>query len=277
MSLLLLLGLLGCGRVAPMDAGTVGAGVPHPADYAHGTHGVDAFATGAACTNCHASVEGTPSAGPACASCHSYPHADGFEAGAEHGAAWSAAATAEEHPCAACHGSDGGRVPAEQAAGRCGSCHSTYPHSAAWEEAGGHGAAVLQRGTDATCVGCHGPAGDAAPGQTCAACHPAYPHPDTWRADHGATALTDPKACAACHPAASTEQATTGRLACQGCHDLYPHPTDLLGRHVPLVQNRGEGACTGCHDGVDNLLAAPTLPVSCAPTCHAASSARSAP
>lgn len=272
--------LVACGRPTPLDPGNTSAGFPHPAGYDEGTHGTDALAAGANCSGCHAiaegdTVQGAAPVAPACQSCHVYPHDTGFAAGDVHGAAW----LAPEAPCADCHGADGSRDPADRAAGRCTSCHTTYPHSAGWEEPEAHGSAVLARASDAACLGCHGPVGDAMPERPCAECHAAYPHPDGWfEGAHGVAwraslvkKAEDPTCGVACHPVASdrgSPDPATGRLACKGCHDLYPHDEGILTAHWVTVQNRGTLTCLNCHRGGDQP--GPVLPVTCAPACHAA-------
>lgn len=273
--LLFVMLLAACGRPVPMDPGTAGAGFPHPADYKDGTHGTDALLPDANCSGCHAVAEGASvknavPAAPACQSCHVYPHDAGFASGTVHGPAW----LAPDAPCADCHGADGAREPAGQAQARCTTCHTTYPHAAGWEEPEAHGAAILARGTDAACLGCHGPAGDAMPERPCAECHAAYPHPEGWlEGAHGVAwrGRTDEKLCGeACHPVAPDP--ASSRLSCQGCHDLFPHPANFATAHWVAVQNRGTLTCQNCHSAGDQR--GPVLPVSCAPACHTTEAAR---
>lgn len=269
---LLLLGLLACGRPVTPDAGTAGAGFPHPTDYEQG-HGADAVAEGAACASCHGLAEGDPVKGatptaPACWSCHPYPHTAELRPGEVHGALWAArdtSASADEVGCDDCHGAAGELAPAEQTGGQCTACHATYPHPSGWDAASGHGAATRARGTAAGCAACHGAAGDETE-PTCASCHPAYPHAEGWGegSGHGAAAIAGQDCGEACH--VNTADGVD-RQPCASCHDVYPHVEGWSTSHATLTQRRGLTACEGCHPAGE--LSGPEIPSSCAPACHA--------
>lgn len=266
LSVLFLLGAIACGRPVAPGTGTAGGVFPHVEAY-EDAHGADAVAAGANCGSCHGLAEGdlvkgvTPTA-PACQSCHAYPHAGAFRGGEAHGAAWAADTAA----CAECHGAAGDQAPAEQAAGRCISCHASFPHVAGWDEGSSHGAAVRARGSALACESCHGEDGDAVE-PTCASCHANYPHPDGWGYGtvHGAAA-TDALSCGeTCH--SNVEGDGLDRQPCSSCHDVYPHPEGWASGHATLTQRRGAVACEGCHPTGE--LVGPALPVSCGPACHA--------
>lgn len=261
-----LLGSAGCGRVVEPDPGTREAVFPHPADYAEGPHGTEALADPAACVQCHdpgASPWTSAGSGPSCGSCHTYPH-PGLRPGAAHGPAW----LVEPATCAGCHGTSGERAPAEVTRGTCTSCHHTFPHPTGF--ASTHGAAVRTRAGPEACAGCHGiheaTAGD--PG-ACVRCHQPgaeagpYPHPPGFGAPSTHGPVADATCTEGCHAPAWTGLGP----GCETCHDLYPHAEGFAqGGHIPAVQSRGERACQSCH--APGRPTAPTMPVSCAASCH---------
>lgn len=265
-ALALLLFVVSCAQ--PTQRPTTEGSFPHPADYAHGTHGVDSLAEGASCLGCHAvedgqQVQGATPVAPSCRSCHeAFPHEAGYGTTPEHGAAW----LAEGSTCADCHGEAGETAPAERTSGQCTACHASFPHPAGWAEASGHGAAVLSRRSPAACLSCHDAEGPAE--AACETCHAVYPHPEGWGEPTGhAAAYTAGTSCGtSCHP--SDAAAAGSRLTCQGCHDLYPHAEGWPDGHIRVVQSRGEGACATCHDSGE--LAGGVMPVSCAASCHGA-------
>lgn len=253
MRLLLLVLLVACGRPVEKDPGTAGAPFPHPTGYP--THGVEA-ADPAACAACHApsgDTEGTH-AGPACSTCHAYPHDGTVHQGDVHGPAW----LADRAACADCHGADGRRAPLDAFRGTCTGCHLTFPHPAGFAAA--HGADVVERGGPQACASCH-PAGSGGPGD-CASCHgDAYPHPAGFAASTAHGALADATCTDGCHAPDGS-----GAPTCTSCHDLFPHPEGWTRGHLVPVQARGEASCQGCHRA--GTPAGPTLPVSCAASCH---------
>jgi hypothetical protein len=250
--------LFACGRPVPAATGTPGAEFPHPADYANGTHGIDALAAPTPCARCH-DADAETGSGPSCRSCHDYPHPADQHFGSVHGAAWAA----DANECSSCHGADGGRSPAGVLQGTCNACHTSYPHGPTILAT--HGDAVLAHGGPQACTTCH-TEGLGKP-RTCTECHEGYPHPTGWaaRSAHGAEA--DATCTQSCHPADATS-GTDGPAspACTSCHDLYPHPDGWSRAHLTPVQARGETSCQGCHPG--SSLPGPDLPVSCAASCH---------
>ncbi len=256
MTALLWMALVGCGvPIAPTPQPSASKDFPHSTTFAESENHGAVSVGNRACAKCH-SLEGLGDP-PSCRSCHgAYPHDPTFHSDS-HGAAWLA--TPEN--CVECHGLDGELEPARIKAGACRSCHRTYPHPEDWELAVNHGAATTRRGGTAACDGCHGVSGAEIPDADCAECHALYPHEEGWlQGGHGAAWVDDPECGEACHDIGSTR-------SCVSCHDLYPHPTDAWLRvgHMAATQARGEPACASCHD---SGLTAPTLPVSCAPSCH---------
>lgn len=259
--------LLACGLSLTRDAGNSSSPFPHPDGYDE-SHGLDS--TRFECTGCHAlrAADATASSSttaPACDSCHAaWPH----DAGWDHGAAWLADAT----QCTGCHGTAGDSWPANASVGRCVSCHATYPHAEAWEEPTGHGAAVIARGSDTACEGCHGADGAAVADAACSDCHALYPHAAGWLLEgHGSTwrsSTEEPRCGESCHPATADDQ----HLSCASCHDLWPHPADIRNNHIGLAQARSSATCMACHAGGD--VPGPSLPAACGGACHAGSAVR---
>jgi hypothetical protein len=241
--------LLACGVPAPLPSHD--AGFPHPASYDRADlHGADALRPGADCAACHGGFDGP---GPPCAECHPvYPHDPAFAGGELHGAAPAG--------CDACHGPAGDRAPAGIEGAACTHCHSTYPHPDGWDAVHAHGAATLARGgPHPACTACHI---DPTDPSECAECH-AYPHPDGHLDAHGAAWVGGARACGGCHGTARAA------VSCDGCHLDVPHPDGWATRgHLPAVQARGAATCEGCHPA--GTLVGPTLPQSCAPSCHGA-------
>ena len=263
LSMVLLLGLAGCGIQREPAAGDPDGVFAHPEGYEE-SHGLAADGGLSPCGTCHGlrtddPVLGATPAAPACRSCHAaYPHPASFSSGLVHGPSW----TLDPTVCSACHGEDGTRQAGGTARGQCVGCHSTYPHAPGWETIEGHGAALRARGPTA-CQGCHGTDGAAISEAACTECHLA-PHPAGFAdpAAHSAVYDAAPEACASCHAA---EAGIDGRRLCASCHDLFPHPADWASHHAGPAQRRGDGACLTCHDeGLDG----PTLPVSCGVGCH---------
>lgn len=256
----MLLLLAACGIPREKDPG-VASVFPHPADFGE-RHGPDALTATAACQQCHA-LDEDRGAAKACRSCHTYPHEAGWVAGNVHGTVWRMDATT----CADCHGADGTLAAGNVAHATCVACHASYPHPAGWEEGSGHGTGVLARGGDTACESCHGTDGAQISEATCTSCHAAYPHAAGWSegSAHGAAYLADATTCGSCHTTASDSR----RVACDTCHDAYPHPDGWAtpAGHVPVVQSRGDAGCLSCHGDADAV--GPSLPVGCAPTCHA--------
>lgn len=259
---LLLLGLVACG--VPRERAS-GGSFPHAEGYAN-AHGADALASAAACQSCHGvdegeQVQGATPAAPSCRSCHAaFPHEAGYGTGPEHGAAWTADASA----CTDCHGASGERKPVESSRGQCVACHASYPHDGGWADASGHGLAVLARGGQQSCQGCH--VGEVEDPGLCSSCHEQYPHPAGWgeASGHGA-AVTAGQSCAeTCHP--SDPAGVAPRLACATCHDLFPHAEGWPDGHIQVVQLRGEAACASCHEA--GSLPGGLMPVSCGASCH---------
>lgn len=267
----LLVLLLACGRPAPWSApGEPDAVFPHAAGYDVGTaHGADALRLGSAvCADCHA----PGAAAGECADCHpSWPHPDGFVAGAVHGpGSFDAGGVAEG--CADCHGREG-RVAHDRYG--CDSCHQSWPHPDGWEGAGQHGAWALASGSPAAaCGSCHGTTlqgGASGAAGACTECHGAWPHSADYAdpAVHGAAAATD--ACLDCHGAtddgAADPAGGVAGVACARCHDRFPHPGEYARSHPADASARGEGACLRCHAPGDGPDLGPVA-ASCAASCH---------
>ena len=249
--------LLACTRPAtPTPSGDLE--FPHPSAYEEGTgHGAEALRVGTdRCLACHREGANAPS----CASCHpTYPHDEGWLAGATHGAGLAGTAAATERAeCQACHGAAG------LTASACTACHGSYPHAEGWKAAGAHGAWALSRGSaTASCGSCHGD--DLAGTETapsCTSCHAGYPHPQGWSeaTAHGAA---DQVTCAACH--GEVGSGGTSGVACARCHGSYPHPAGFESGHLAVASVVGEGVCLDCHETGDGT---PGVPAACGATCH---------
>ncbi len=186
---------------------------------------------------------------------YTFPHPEGFEAGALHGAPW----LASPDGCAQCHRSDQ-RI---RMVDSCRACHPDYPHPEGFAEPDAHGGAGSDDGF--RCAACHG-TGEARPaGQeeaACRDCHQDYPHRVTFREPgiHGPRAHADPAGCARCHGA--DWQGSTFADACFDCHALYPHSTGRITRdtgfdqdawslprnHGLTARSEGNTSCGGsCH------------------------------
>lgn len=257
---------LACGLPDNPSRGEPHAAFPHPADYAEdGAHTADA-ADPAACWSCHtratgALLRGAAPTTPACNDCHAHPHAPAYGAGATHGADWRA----ERELCTSCHGETGRKAPGQGDAGICVGCHATYPHTETWEEAAAHGTAVRVRAGVQACSGCHDDPDRVPPEALCTECHDTYPHPEGWAEPQGHGAAWTPDTCeTTCH----ANTGAPGDLTCASCHDLFPHAADFRGVHLQRAQERGDGACSGCHTTA--LPGSPVLPVSCNAICHEA-------
>jgi predicted CxxxxCH...CXXCH cytochrome family protein len=128
------------------------------------------------CKQCHGSPLSGGTSKSSCFSCHTvYPHTSGWTqiASANFHGRFLKAMNYNATDCQPCHGTDyrGGSSQVS-----CFSCHTTYPHSAAW--ATGHGVYLKTRNwTDTECQACHGSdyAGGTS-GVACFTCHDAYPH-----------------------------------------------------------------------------------------------------
>jgi hypothetical protein len=260
--LLLMLFIAACGHPTGPEATDPSALFPHPDNYLTAGHGQDAADLGSTCHTCHAAREGTPSAGPPCASCHlAYPHGERMHDGGVHSKLWAAVPGA----CTDCHGDDGRERPTTHRPGACIDCHSTFPHAPGWRSPTVHGTAMLERGGAQACTNCH-TAGDASDPGNCSTCHAAFPHTEGWlsRRAHGQAYRDDTAACSGCH--SGTDPA--GTPSCARCHDTYPHPETWRSSHVPAVQTRGAKACQTCHSA--GYPRGPVIPVSCSDGCHGA-------
>jgi len=220
-----LLVAVGCGTPRSASPGQQGAAFPHPDGFAT-AHGEDADLL-AGCTSCHpvdppavdtaaptdtaagdsAIPEADPEAdpeNPACRSCHAaYPHALDFRD--EHGATWQE----DEYACTRCHGPAGDRDPTTSATDTCVGCHATFPHPSNHTSAREHGAAVVARGGDTACSGCH-------EASSCQECHAAYPHEDDQLATHG-DAYAAGSCGGNCHDGA--DPGAPGEVLCSSCHE----------------------------------------------------------
>jgi len=124
------------------------------------------------------------------------------------------------------------------------------PHPAGWEQASGHGAAWLERGSEA-CVGCH----EADHGASfCAECHDSYPHGDGWLDGgvHGEGTFGKYGRLQPCQDCHALEGSFAGeQLPCTACHGSYPHAEgwEQGGEHGAYLVARGsvKVACTPCH------------------------------
>ena len=77
-----------------------------------------------------------------------FPHPDGWELPAGHGAR---AAEAGAAACLTCH------QDTTQQATPCGDCHPAYPHTGTWHQGSEHGKPLLDRPQDLqNCNKCHG-------------------------------------------------------------------------------------------------------------------------
>ncbi len=189
---------------------------------------------------------------------YSFPHPEGFEAGALHGAPW----IDSPEGCAQCHRSSE-RI---RMVDSCRTCHPDYPHPEGFGEGAAHGGAGSDDGF--RCAACHG-TGEARPADqddaACRDCHRDYPHRVTFREPgiHGPLAQADPGSCARCHGA--DWQGSTFADACFDCHALYPHSTGRLAQdtgialdawglprnHGAAAQAEGNASCGGSCHGAD--------------------------
>lgn len=120
-----------------------------------------------------------------------FPHAEGYDAAAAHGAEALDRGTGA---CLSCH-REGAQAPS------CTSCHEGYPHPAGWLSGATHGAGLSGTGGEAArepCAACHGVEGSTAP--SCTSCHTSWPHPAGWElgGQHGVWAMARGSATAAC-------------------------------------------------------------------------------
>ncbi len=188
---------------------------------------------------------------------YTFPHPEGFDAGALHGAPW------KESPegCTQCHRSEQ-RVGMVES---CRGCHPDYPHPEGFSDSELHGGAGAHGG--ARCAGCHGsgekqPAGQA--DAACRDCHQDYPHRVTFREPniHGPRSHADRSGCAACH--GLDWQGSVFADACAECHASYPHSTarsigdtglldawGLPSVHGAEARVQGNTACGGACHGED--------------------------
>jgi len=231
-----------------------------------------------------------------------FPHAEGYDAAALHGAEALTVGTAA---CDACHRED-------TTAPTCASCHEGYPHPVGWLAGATHGVGLTGDGGAtgrAPCAECHGVDGSRSP--SCTSCHTSYPHVDGWdgAGQHGAWVRargSATAACGSCHGAALEGSVTapactechaawphpegyadprlhgvadlttcatchgadlsggSAGVACAQCHAGFPHSADWGRAHMPAVELQGQSSCMVCHDEG----AAPTLPAACGARCH---------
>lgn len=253
----------GCALLHDAEAPSTGGLFPHEVGYANGTkHGADALRLGEPmCATCH--VEDAQVT-PTCASCHDFPHPQGWRSGEAHGDAMRTNPGLLD-PCAECH-SHPGLVATDEVG--CGSCHASYPHPEDWEMTS-HGPYVVQRqwAIVETCGTCHGPdlTGGAAE-IACASCHAVYPHPSGWRerSAHGVAATAVDADCTSCH-GPNGDGGGSG-VACSTCHAAYPHPSDWDTTHLGPASRAGEPTCMSCHQPGDGPT---TMVATCSQECHA--------
>lgn len=180
-----------------------------------------------------------------------FPHPDGYDAGALHGADWFKAGRTG---CAACHGAaDSADTAKADDAGPppCAECHEIYPHADDFMAGAVHGAGTWgEGGSTEVCETCHATDGLVASTQFgCTTCHASWPHPEGWDegSQHGAWVHQRGSAVAACGSCHGDDLAGgTTAVSCTSCHTAYPHADDWLDAH-PTVYAAGEGDCTACH------------------------------
>lgn len=232
-----------------------------------------------------------------------FPHAEGYEAGAQHGAESFAAGL---DTCLGCHRED-------STAPTCASCHESWPHPEGWLAGSVHGEGLGgEAGVagQAECQECHGQPGLSA--SACSSCHSSYPHPKGWElgGQHGSYALArgsvsaacgschggslegtatapsctschsgwphpegwsepkahgaaDPSGCESCHGTGGS--GGSSEVACARCHSTYPHGDDWLLGHMSAATTVGEMICLDCHDAGEGPA---TVPAACGATCH---------
>jgi len=258
----LALALTGCWVLADERQGPIeGAVFPHADGYdAPELHGVAALGSqGGTCERCHAEAgEVTPT----CTTCHeTYPHPEGWIAGAVHGeGTWGAGGSVRE--CNACHEYSGLQTAVDLP---CDGCHASFPHGMSWEIS--HDTYTRDRGSAvAVCGPCHGE--DLAGGSvdiSCTECHADYPHAADWASPeaHGVAALADSTSCLACH---STDgSGGSSGVDCSLCHTAWPHSSRWDEEHLGVAGTLGEGPCLDCHEPGDGPA---TMVATCARSCH---------
>jgi predicted CxxxxCH...CXXCH cytochrome family protein len=234
------------------------------------------------CTPCHEGPTGGISQ-VSCYTCHSvYPHGTG----------WNDPASANSHGsflkanqwnlsfCQSCHGQqfDGGTSGQS-----CYTCHSSYPHNAAWVNPSSpsyHGNYLKNNQWNlSSCQACHGQQFDGGTsGKSCYTCHASYPHNTTWVNPaspnyHGNYLKNNQwnlSGCQSCH-GAQFDGGTSG-VSCYTCHASYPHASAWSNPASPnshgnfLKANQwNASSCQSCHG---TLYDGGASGVSCY-TCHA--------
>ena len=204
-----------------------------------------------------------PSGGSTAGGLVTFPHAEGFKAGALHG---KEAIAVGADACDTCHRLDGSAAPT------CASCHDAYPHPDGWLAGAVHGKGLTgDTGPVARepCMKCHDLPGLAATDDhACTGCHASYPHVEGWElvGQHGTFMLARGSAGAACGACHGADLAgTTEAPSCTKCHVDYPH---VQGWEDPTVHGAAGllrmDDCLACHG---DLGAGGTTGVACA-RCH---------
>ena len=193
---------------------------------------------------------------------YAFPHADDFDEGAVHGAAWKAS----PRGCDECHRQGRGGPDART----CESCHDLYPHAEGYDDPLTHGPAWTERDTE--CFACHG-SGERRPAavedSACRDCHVDYPHRLTFaRPEIHGTRVLDAglEVCGTCHG-----EAFDGTLSVDGCIDCHEHFPHSEGyeegeAHAMTGSLDNQHECTTCHG---NDFSGATSGVACA-DCHEA-------
>ena len=205
-----------------------------------------------------------------------FPHPEGYDAGAAHGADWFATG---RQGCQACHGdpSATAETGADDTAGPppCGSCHAVYPHPDDFLGGTVHGEGTWgEGGSTEACERCHAAADLVAGTQYgCTTCHASWPHPEGWAGgeQHGPWVKARGSAAAACGACHGDDlSGGIAEVSCTKCHTAYPHADDWLDTH-PAAWTAGDGDCAACHgaDLTDPANDGGTAGVACS-RCHPA-------
>lgn len=190
-----------------------------------------------------------------------FPHPQGWEEAAGHGAVYLARGAAR---CVGCHEVEPGNE-------FCGECHDSYPHGEDWLAGERHGAGTFGKwGELQPCLDCHALEGAAASALACESCHASYPHPKGWEGagQHGSWLVERAGVSLACTPCHG-QDFEGGRVseACSSCHASYPHPDGweegAEHGHFEDSELRRAG-CVRCHGGLEGG----TAELACA-RCHA--------
>ncbi len=240
----------------------------HPDGWADGSstlfHSVKVAESGFAfCASCHGEdyLGGTAGVGCSRSVCHTnFPHSEGFANSDTTGYHGDVLVTLDFAltSCEGCHGTDylGGNTGQS-----CYTCHSVYPHPAAFmteDSDDFHAIEVVTNGTS-DCATCHGAdftGGDT--GKSCFTCHADFPHADGWIAPASAAfhgkylqgTSYDLDACSDCHGADFTGGIYAPGCRTIDCHTTYPHVDGWYGDanlHADNATTNGLQSCSGCH------------------------------